>query len=147
MKFAKTIFWCAGGWGVLAVVPMYFLYGEIGKYSPPPLTHPEIYYGFAGVTLAWQSVFFLIATDPARYRPVIIPAVLEKLSYVIAVSVLYAQDRITGVQLSTALPDALLGSLFIIGFLKTRPSCAPDYKIFPEVSDVKGGSSHGKISD
>ena len=121
MKFAKTIFWCAGAWGVLVVTPMYFLYSKIGRYSPPPATHPEIYYGFVGVTLAWQFVFLLIATDPARFRPMIIPAVLEKLSYVIAIVVLYAQNRITVVQLSTAVPDGLLGLLFVIGFLKTRP--------------------------
>jgi hypothetical protein len=36
MKFAKTIFWLAGAWGVLVVVAMYFIYGKVGKYPRPP---------------------------------------------------------------------------------------------------------------
>jgi hypothetical protein len=122
MKFARLVFYCAGGWGVLVITPMYFMYSKIGEYSPPPATHPEIYYGFAGVTLAWQLAFFVIASDPARFRPMIIPSAVEKLSYVIAVVVLYLQSRITTVQLSTGAPDALLCVLFAIAFFKTRPS-------------------------
>jgi hypothetical protein len=134
MNFTKTIFWCAGAWGALVLVPMYFMYSKIGKYSPPPATHPEFYYGFVGVALTWQFVFFVIATNPARFRPMIIPSVLEKLSYVIAVVVLYSQSRITAVQLSTGGPDALLGLLFVIAFLKTRPSPLPGAR---DASDVR----------
>jgi hypothetical protein len=104
---------------------MFFMYSKVGQYSPPSPTHPELYYGFAGVTLAWQLAFFVIATDPARFRPVIIPAVVEKLSYVIAVVVLYSQSRISVVQLPTVAPDALLCLLFAIAFFKTRPSPLP----------------------
>jgi hypothetical protein len=125
MKFARLVFCCAGAWGGLVLTPMYFMYSKIGKYSPPPPTHPELYYGFAGVTLAWQLAFFVIASDPARLRPMIIPSVVEKLSYVIAVVVLYLQSRITAVQLSTGAPDALLCVLFVIAFFKTRPSPLP----------------------
>ena len=109
----------------MVVTPMFFMYSRIGKYSPPPPTHPELYYGFAGVTLAWQLAFFVIASDPARFRPMIIPAVVEKLSYVIAVGVLYSQSRISAVQFSTGAPDALLCLLFAIAFFKTRPSPLP----------------------
>jgi hypothetical protein len=48
------------------------------------MNHPKFYYGFAGVTLTWQVVFPLIARDPARYRVMIIPSILEKFSYVLA---------------------------------------------------------------
>lgn len=121
MRLARIVFYCAGTWGVLTIAPMYFLFDEIGKYSPPAPTHPELYYGFAGVTLAWQLGFFVIARDPARFRPMIIPSVMEKLSYVIAVVVLFAQHRITAPQLSTGVPDALLCALFAIAFFNTRP--------------------------
>jgi len=120
MKFAKIIFWCAGAWGVLVLAPMYFMYGKVGYYSPPSPTHPEFYYGFVGVALAWQFAFFVIATDPARFRPMIIPSVLEKLGYVIALPVLYLQGRITALQLAPAGSDALLCMLFILAFFKTR---------------------------
>jgi hypothetical protein len=122
MKFARLLFYCAGVWGVLVLTPVYFMYSKIGKYSPPPPTHPELYYGFVGVTLAWQLAFFVIARDPERLRPMIIPSVVEKLSYVIAVAVLYAQNRISALQLSSASPDALLAMLFVIALVKTRPS-------------------------
>ena len=122
MKFAKILFWCAGAWGFLVVMPMYFLYGKVGQYFPPSPTHPEFYFGFVGVTLAWQLAFFVIAIDPARLRPMIIPAVLEKLGYVICLLVLYLQGRISVLQLSPAVPDALLGLLFVFAFLKTTPS-------------------------
>ena len=125
MKFARVIFWCAGTWGFLVLTPMYFMYSKVGEYSPPPPTHPELYYGFAGVTLAWQFAFFVISRDPARFRPMIIPSVLEKMSYVIAVVVLYAQSRVTAFELSTAGPDALMGLLFAMAFLKTRPCTLP----------------------
>ncbi len=125
MKFARLLFFSAGAWGIVVITPMYFMYSKIGKYSPPSPTHPELYYGFAGVTLAWQFAFFVIASDPVRLRPMIIPSVVEKLSYVIAVVVLYSQGRITAVQLSTGAPDALLCVLFAVAFFKTRPSPLP----------------------
>ena len=37
--------------------------------STPEINHPELYYGFVGVTLAWQIVYVLIGLDPLRYRP------------------------------------------------------------------------------
>ena len=125
MKFARLLFCCAGAWGLLVLTPMYFMYSKVGRYSPPPPTHPELYYGFVGVTLAWQLAFFVIASDPAHFRPMIIPSVVEKLSYVIAVVVLYSQSRISAVQLSTCAPDGLLCLLFAIAFFKTRPSPLP----------------------
>src|SRR5579872_1088029 len=78
MKFAKVLFWIAGIWGVLILTPLYFMFDLIGRQDPPPITHPAFYYGFAGAGLAFQFVFFVIATDPLRYRAVMIPAVIEK---------------------------------------------------------------------
>ena len=81
LKFAKVVFKVAGIWGILVTLPLYFLYDFIGHQSPPVISHPEFYYGFVGVTLTWQIVFFVIATNPARYRMMIIPSILEKFSY------------------------------------------------------------------
>ncbi len=125
MRFARVLFWGAGAWGILVVAPMYFLYGKLAQHFPPPPTHPELYYGFVGVTLAWQFAFFVIASDPLRFRPMMIPALLEKLVYVCATAVLYLEGRISPVQLMTAGPDALLGALLVIAIFKTRPSPLP----------------------
>src|SRR5262245_49050312 len=94
MKFAKYVFWIAGIWGVIVLTPLYFMFVEIGRRSPPPITHPEFYYGFAGVAMVWQLAFLVIGNDPIRLRPMMVPAVLEKFVYVGTVIVLYIQGRL-----------------------------------------------------
>ena len=120
LKFARIVFIVAGVWGVLIIVPLYFIYDFIGRQSPPAINHPEFYYGFAGVTLAWQVVFLLIARDPARYRVMIIPSILEKLSYVIAILLLFTNGRVSVSQAISSTIDLMLALLFITAFLKTR---------------------------
>jgi drug/metabolite transporter (DMT)-like permease len=120
MKFARIVFWIAGVWGFLVLTPLYFLYDTIGRQTPPPLTHPGFYYGFVGLGLVFQIVFFLIGSDPARYRPMMIPAILEKFVYGVTLIVLYLQGRI-GPKEMAGLLDLILGVLFVIAYLKTRP--------------------------
>lgn len=120
MRFAKIVFWCAGVWGFLALTPLYFLLAAIGRQDPPAITHPDFYYGFVGVALAWQVAFVVIATNPARYRWMMIPAVLEKLSYSGALLVLYLQRRLNPQQLFFGAVDLLFGLLFVAAFFRTR---------------------------
>jgi hypothetical protein len=124
MKFAKILFWIAGVWGVLVLTPLYFMFDLIGRQDPPRITHPGFYYGFAGAGLAWQIVFFVIATDPARYRTLMIPSVLEKLSYVAPVVVLVLQGRMHSSDLVFVGSDLLLAVLFTIAYFKTQPHTA-----------------------
>ena len=63
----------------------------------------------------------MIATDPARYRALMIPSVFEKFSYGIAVVILVAQDRMRSSDLLFGCVDLLLGTLFVIAYLKTPP--------------------------
>ena len=113
MKFAKIMFWGAGIWGVLVLTPLYFIFDLIGQKDPPPITHPAFFYGFVGVALAWQLAFFIIATDPARHRSLMIPSVFEKLSYGIAVPILVAQGHMHPSDLTFGCVDLLLGFLFV----------------------------------
>jgi hypothetical protein len=119
MKFAKIVFWIAGIWGVLVLTPLYFMFGLIGRQDPPPITHPAFFYGFVGVGLAWQFAFFVIARDPVRFRPMMIPSVLEKLSYGVAVVTLYSQGRMKAGDLTFGFADLLLGVLFLVAFSNT----------------------------
>ena len=119
MKFAKGVFWIAGVWGVLVLTPLYFMYDTIGRNDPPPITHPGFYYGFVGVGLAWQIAFMIIASDPMRFRPLMLAGVIEKLSYSLALSILYLQRRLHTPDLVFAGVDLLLGLLFVIAFFKT----------------------------
>jgi len=124
VRFAKIVFWIAGIWGVLVITPLYFMFDVIGRNDPPPITHPGFFYGFAGAALAWQIVFFLIARDPSRHRPLMIPSVLEKLGYGTAVVVLVAQGRMHSSDMLFGGVDLLFALLFVISYVKTPPRAA-----------------------
>ena len=84
MNFARRVFFAAGLYGILILPPQYFLAAKVGRDFPPAITHPEFYYGFIGVALAWQLFFFIIAKDPVRYRLGMLPAIVEKVSFAAA---------------------------------------------------------------
>jgi len=121
MKFAKIVFWIAGIWGFLMIMPLYFIFDLIGRQDPPPITHPAFYYGFVGVALVWQLTFIFIARDPLRFRPIMIPAILEKLVYSIPVIILVAQGRTRSFDVIFAAIDLSLGVLFLLAYLRTAP--------------------------
>jgi hypothetical protein len=106
-------------YGFVALLPMYFMEGWYGERLPPALTHPEFYYGFIGVALAWQVLFVVIARDPARLRPAMLPAVLEKLGWGIAVPVLVLQGRAPRFFVPAAAVDLVLALLFVMAWRKT----------------------------
>jgi hypothetical protein len=122
MKFAKIVFWIAGIWGLLVITPLYFMFDLIGRQDPPPITHPGFFYGFVGTALAWQVAFCFLATDPMRYRPLILPSIIEKATYSIAIVVLVLQHRTRATDLVFAGTDGLVGVLFLVAYLKTTPS-------------------------
>ncbi len=80
-----------------------------------------------GAALAWQLAFIVIAMDPSRYRPLMIPSILEKVSYGGAVIVLVLQGRMHRSDLVFAGTDLLLGLLFVISYFKapSRAFVAP----------------------
>jgi hypothetical protein len=104
---------------VLLITPLYFMFDLIGRKDPPPVTHPAFFYGFVGLALAWQIAFFFIASDPIRYRPLMIPSMFEKFSYAAAVIILVWQSRTSRSDLAFAGTDLLLGVFFVIAYLKT----------------------------
>ena len=126
MKFAKWTFLLSGLYGLLVLTPMLFLEQAISQSTPPAITHPENYYGFLIAALAWQVVFLIISRDPLRYRPLmLVAALLEKLTYVAAMWVLFAQGRLAPLTLGVVSVDGLLGILFIVAYLKTNEAARP----------------------
>ena len=119
MKFAKIVFWIAGIWGLLVITPLYFMFDLIGRQDPPPITHPGFFYGFVGAALAWQIAFLFIARDPVRYRPLMIPSIIEKFSYGGAVVILVLQGRMHSSDLVFAGMDLVLGVLFVMAYFRT----------------------------
>ena len=122
MKFAKIVFLVAGIYGLIVLLPTYFLEKQIGRDYPPPITHPEYYYGFVGLAVVWQVVFLVLSRDPVRYRPMMIPSILEKACFGIPAVVLLLQQRIPTMTFGLAMVDVFLGVLFVIAYLKTPRS-------------------------
>ena len=122
MTFARRVFLVAAVYGALALVPQYFLEARIGRDFPPPITHPEHFYGFVGVALAWQVLFFVVARDPARLRPVMPVAVLEKVAFGGAAVVLFLAGRLHPLMLGAGLSDLVLAALSLAAWLRTPGS-------------------------
>ncbi|HUO57991.1 MAG TPA: hypothetical protein VMV05_07415 [bacterium] len=120
MSFAKWVFRIAGIYGLLVLLPFYFVENNPLAIPLPAITHPEYYYGFIGLGLAWQVAFLIISTDPVKYRPLMLPSLIEKFSFAIAVAFLYSSGRVGPYILPGATIDTLLGILFIFSYLKTR---------------------------
>jgi hypothetical protein len=123
MKFARIAYGVAAAYGFIALTPLYFLLGRIGHDAPPPVTHPEFYYGFVGVAILWQMVFVLIARDPIRYRSIMPITILEKLIYTVPVLVLYLEGQVNARIVPPSLIDPVFGVLFVFAYFRTpRPA-------------------------
>lgn len=119
MKVARWIFGIAGVYGILVMAPLYFAEAQIAKNDPPAITHVEYFYGFIGITLAWQFVFLVISRNPSRYRPLMLVSVLEKLAWGVPVLLLFMQQRLKGSALVFGCIDLVLGALFVLAFFRT----------------------------
>lgn len=122
MTFAKRTLLIAGIYGLVVLLPQYLLEARTGRDFPPAITHPEYYYGFIGIAVAWQIAFLVLAKDPVRYRPMLIPAIIEKASFGIAVVLLFALNRVSLPMLGAGLVDLILGTLFVIAYIRTLES-------------------------
>lgn len=122
MRFARIVFIAAGVWGIVVLTPLYFLVDVTGRQYPPPTSYPQFFYGFLSVAMAWQIAFLIIGSNPVRFRLLMIPSIIEKFGHVVGVAVLYGQARISAADATAAVPDLLLGALFIAAFAKSPTS-------------------------
>jgi hypothetical protein len=122
MRFAKVVFIGAGAWGILVLTPLYWLVDVTGRQYSPPADYPHFFYGFLSVAMAWQIAFLGIGSNPRRFWPMMFPSVLEKFGHVTSVAILYSQARISSLDAQAAVPDLVLGILFILALAKTWPS-------------------------
>ncbi len=93
-----------------------FFYGEMFK-DPSPLNDLED--SPPGDFLGRQVVYLIIATDPVRYRPLMLTGVLAKGSYATAVAILFLQGRVAAPMATSALFDLTLAVLFALAYVKT----------------------------
>src|SRR5690348_13095683 len=119
VRFSRFVFRLAAFVGLVEIVPLYFSEGVISRTLPPAITHPEFYYGFIGVVVAWQIAYLLISEDPVRYYPLFPAVFLEKLLYPAALAILSIGGRVQSpaVLLGGAI-DLVLLTLFIAAWVK-----------------------------
>lgn len=119
-RFSRIVFLVAGIYGLIVLVPGFFGEKMVAEKMPPAITHPEFFYGFFGVAVAWQLAFLIIARDPQRFRPIIPAAILEKVAYCVACALLFALGRIPLVVALGGAGDFVLGTLFTISYFRLR---------------------------
>jgi hypothetical protein len=124
MRFAKYVFIGAGIWGVAVLTPFYWLVDLSGRHYNAPIDYPQFFYGFFSVAMAWQIAFFVIGFDPARFRPMMIPGIIEKLGHTATVLTLYSRGRVSVADAQAALPDLVLAAAFIAAWLATGRAAA-----------------------
>lgn len=112
MKFARIVFIVAGVYGLLALLPRYFA-------IEPNNNYPIYFYGFIGVAVAWQVLFLLLARNPVRYRVMMLPGALEKISFGVAALLLYAQGRLDQGLALAGVIDLLFAALFVAAYFRT----------------------------
>jgi hypothetical protein len=116
----RALFWCAAALGLAFNLPKYFLLEQIGRQTPPPITHPEYFYGFLGLGVAWQLGFVLIGTEPFRYRPFMLAGQLEKSLVGLASTFLYMASEAVLKVFVVGLSDLLFAALFVAAWFATR---------------------------
>jgi hypothetical protein len=119
IRFARIVYLVAGIVGLLEVAPLYFYESTLGRTQPPAITHPEFYYGFVGIALAWQVAFLVISRDPVRFRPLMPVSWIEKLLYPCAVGILYSTGRTRVEMVPAAMLDLVWLALFIVAWVRT----------------------------
>lgn len=117
--FPRRVFFWGGVWGLAVLVPQLFLEAKMGELYPPPTNHPEQYYGFLVVTLAWQLVYLAISRDVVRFRPLMPIGVVCKLAFVAALAALWAAGRLPAAAAAGAAPDLVLALLFLAAWRRT----------------------------
>lgn len=119
VRFARIVYLAAGIIGLLEVVPLYFYESTLNRNQPPAITHPEFYYGFAGIALAWQVAFLVMSRDPIRFRALMPVTWIEKLLYPVAVGILYSAGRTRVEMVPLAMLDLVWLALFFAAWVRT----------------------------
>lgn len=110
--FPSRMFRGAAIYGVIVLAPLYL--------TPLPPTMGETLLGFIGLALVFQGLFWVIGSDPARYRPLMPLAVAEKLVFAVPALALFAQGYPVPTPVAAfAGIDLLLGAGFFIAWRRT----------------------------
>lgn len=110
--FASRVFRWSAIYGVIALVPAYFMP------MPDPWHLP--YLGFVGLALVFQGVFWVIASDPQRFMPLMPLCIWEKLCFGIPALAFFARGQADAVSAAFGAIDLFLGALFLLAWRRMR---------------------------
>ena len=111
-RLPSRMFRWAAIYGLIVLTPMYL--------APLPLQLGETLLGFIGLALVFQGVFWVIGSDPVRYRALMPLAVAEKLAFGVPALALFAQGYPVAPPVAVfAGIDLLLGLGFFLAWRKT----------------------------
>lgn len=111
-RFPPRMFRWAAIYGVIVLAPLYL--------TPLPPTMGETLLGFIGLALVFQGVFWVIGSDPVKYRALMPLAVAEKLVFAVPALALFAGGYPVPAPVAAfAAIDALLGLSFFIAWRQT----------------------------
>ena len=115
----RKIYLYSGIYGIVVLFPQLFMENRIGNDDPPAITHVEFFYGFYGLALTLQLLSIIISTDPYRYRPMMIPAILGKATFGITVVALFLLSKLHSAVFLFGMVDTCIMTLFLFSYAKT----------------------------
>ena len=118
-KTAHFLFRGAAIYGLIVLLPLYFLERQVAA-PAAALAHPEYYYGFIGAAAAWQLVYWTIASDPVRYRPLMALGVIAKVGFWIPTFLLWLNGRTPTSTFALVNVDLLLGIAFFVAWRRLK---------------------------
>ena len=115
MSAARLIFGAAGIYGLIVLLPLFFA----APWLDPPPNRPEDYYAFLGAALVMQLIYFSIARDPVRFRPLMPLGALSKAVFFATILILWLQGRTADAAMALAAIDGALGLAFLYAWRRT----------------------------
>ena len=62
-----------------------------------------------------------------RFRPLMVPAIVEKFGFIVTLALLLGRGRIPSADAAAAIPDAVVGLLFVVAFAATSSKARPTF--------------------
>jgi hypothetical protein len=115
MKFARWVFLIAGLLGLLPLVPVIYSILVSGQaILPNPGSMGLFFYAFLLQYVCWQILYFILARDPLRFRPMMILAFFAQLLTPFNTAWWYFYGFTRWVPI--AIVDLVLAILFLVAF-------------------------------
>jgi hypothetical protein len=118
VNFSRMVFLVAGVFGLLLLVPLAYSAIVDSQTFLPALGGGGLFFlDFVLQYLFWQVLYLVLATDPVRYRPMMIPAFFSQVIGVLNPQWLYLYGF--RYWIPVAVVEAALAILFVVAYFTT----------------------------